>query len=231
MPNSEEMERAPLVSNTINGSDEDQREPPPPYTSVENSRRVCDVCRASLTFASRPSLRVITCSQCKEATPVDAPPLGKMYFRCVCNCLLTCSSTARRVNCPRVTCGRTVTVPANMRPRNTAAAASRGGSNNQLTCPQCQTVKIWRPRGYSARRCTSCLHVIPVTARMRRHAQTWGLFYLLLGLFFFAISIAGVVLVAEYSASHGLYSACATCLFGSIFFLARAYLCFTSVSS
>eukprot|EP00731_Ephydatia_muelleri_P021222 Em0013g949a len=64
----------------------------------------CDVCCETLNVPKNMTKKLLSCNHCKEATPLESPDPGKRYFRCYCNCLLTCSVTSSKVLCPRQTC-------------------------------------------------------------------------------------------------------------------------------
>ncbi|KAL5470795.1 hypothetical protein EMCRGX_G028815 [Ephydatia muelleri] len=95
----------------------------------------CDVCCETLNVPKNMTKKLLSCNHCKEATPLEPPDPGKRYFRCYCNCLLTCSVTSSKVLCPRQTCKLTVNIH--------VQDPALGSKNNViLICPVCNAVTV-----------------------------------------------------------------------------------------
>ncbi|XP_065187440.1 type 2 phosphatidylinositol 4,5-bisphosphate 4-phosphatase-like [Sycon ciliatum] len=221
-----DLERAPLVTEEVAIVDPSTvAQPPPPYSEedkdvnadVQNRRRVaCQVCRTNLTFADRSGLRVVTCSRCQEATPVGAPPAGKKYVRCTCNCLLTCSTTARQIICPRANCKRTVSV-------------GGGTSTDRVTCRNCNVTTRWTARGYSSRRCSRCHSLMPISEEMMKFARGRAILFIILGLVCTLLAI-GVLVATILYAPYGVVAVPIGLFSAGVYFFARAGLYLCSVS-
>ncbi|GAB6026806.1 hypothetical protein CHUAL_013299 [Chamberlinius hualienensis] len=78
---------------------------PPPYDiAVLSNLLSCQVCNAPIIIPENPKQFAAKCYQCHEHTLVRNSPDGKVFFRCVCHCLLSHKSTSMIVICPRVNC-------------------------------------------------------------------------------------------------------------------------------
>lgn len=109
----------------------------------------CRVCQHIINVQHGTTARVVKCSNCQEATPITDPPPGKKYVRCPCNCLLTCTSTASRVICPRPNCKRTIGVG------STDTLTPVSGSRIRVICGRCNRSILWPPNENVAR-CPHC---------------------------------------------------------------------------
>eukprot|EP00117_Sycon_ciliatum_P047507 scpid93066/ scgid5799/ Transmembrane protein 55B-A; PtdIns-4,5-P2 4-Ptase I-A; Type I phosphatidylinositol 4,5-bisphosphate 4-phosphatase-A len=129
---------------------------------------ICKVCSKRGMIPNNFNGRVVKCLNCGEGTPICLPPSGKKYVRCVCHCLLVCSTTALFLRCPRRTCQRIVEVSPDQqgeqRQKPTGVPmqrpASQAGSRpvhqqNTYICPHCKHLFDW-PSGQASAKCTFC---------------------------------------------------------------------------
>lgn len=145
----------------------------------------CRICGTVLHAQDKLHFHVIKCGTCGEATPIRPPPPFKKYVRCLCNCLLVCKITSRRIVCPRVNCKRVITLTPPSGPLNLFLAEEQEDPKPVTTlrvfcgncdfsfitptsaktlqnCPHCKS-KSYTDLGYKKRRiCCVILFLISV---------------------------------------------------------------------
>lgn len=174
-------------------------EDPPPYVSGDAGGGAgqtmfvqCRVCQGIIHVASNNQSRVIKCTSCNEATPIAAPPPGKKYVRCPCNCLLTCSENASRVVCPRVNCKRTIGV-------GTISVRPISVDRIRVVCGRCHKVILW-PSDASVAKCPHCRTKSYLYAKWMRYR---AIFCLTVGLCFIALAILLFGSTFSWAKTHG----------------------------
>lgn len=176
----------------------------------------CRVCQAMINIEGKQHLHVVKCSVCQEATPIKAPPPGKRYVRCPCNCLLVCRSTAQRIACPRPNCRRVINVGTPQ-----MVATVRSPNSRRVTCAYCQDVFIFNLGATVLARCPHCRKVSAVGSNFVRRK---GWLCLTLGLIFLGLGIGVTVGTYEYAHEHGgVYVAWFGAFIAGIIFLVRSF--------
>ncbi|XP_025114976.1 type 1 phosphatidylinositol 4,5-bisphosphate 4-phosphatase-like isoform X1 [Pomacea canaliculata] len=171
---------------------------PPPYTATPQGGIPminCRVCQAMINIEGKQHLHVVKCSVCQEATPIKAPPPGKKYVRCPCNCLLVCRSTAQRIACPRPNCQRVINVGT---PHLTSTVQSP--NSQQVKCAYCHQMFLFSVVARALARCPHCRKVSSVgynSVRVR------GIICLVLGLALISAGIGVTVGTYEMAKSNG----------------------------
>ncbi|XP_065913656.1 type 1 phosphatidylinositol 4,5-bisphosphate 4-phosphatase-like [Dysidea avara] len=170
---------------------------PPTTAPTGNTLYVqCRVCQHIINVPTGTNSRVVKCPNCQEATPIADPPPGKKYVRCPCNCLLTCSSTASRVICPRPNCKRTIGVGAG----SCSDVLTPLDSNRiRVVCGKCSRSILWPAHEVVARcphcRCRSYLH--------RDWMMRRAVILAVIGFIFLAIGIGVTAGTATLASEHG----------------------------
>ncbi|XP_076448919.1 type 2 phosphatidylinositol 4,5-bisphosphate 4-phosphatase-like [Babylonia areolata] len=169
---------------------------PPPYTPTPQGGIPminCRVCQAMINIEGKQHLHVVKCSVCQEATPIKAPPPGKRYVRCPCNCLLVCRSTAQRIACPRTNCRRIISV-------GSPQTLIRSPESRRVTCAYCHQVFIFNVGVTVLARCPHCRKVTSVGTN---YARRRGILLLTFGLLFICAGIGVTVGTYEAAYTHG----------------------------
>ncbi|KAL8589934.1 hypothetical protein ACOMHN_024021 [Nucella lapillus] len=171
---------------------------PPPYTPTPQGGIPminCRVCQAMINIEGKQHLHVVKCSVCQEATPIKAPPPGKRYVRCPCNCLLVCRSTAQRIACPRTNCRRIISVGT---PQTLTSV--RTPESRRVTCAYCHQVFIFNVGLTVLARCPHCRKVSSVEIN---YARRRGMIFLILGFLLICAGIGVTVGTYESAYEHG----------------------------
>lgn len=175
---------------------------PPPYTPMAPGSQLminCKVCQAAVNIDGKQNQHVVKCNVCNEATPIKAPPPGKKYVRCPCNCLLICRASAVRIACPRTNCKRIISLGG---PIPTAMVRSPG--TNRFQCVYCNATFLFNVTTTALARCPQCRRVSSVGPE---YARNRAIVYLILGLIFLGGGIG--VTVGTYEAASregGIYT-------------------------
>ncbi|XP_052769731.1 type 2 phosphatidylinositol 4,5-bisphosphate 4-phosphatase-like [Mya arenaria] len=177
---------------------------PPPYTPMGapgSSLSInCKVCQNIVCIDGKQHQNVVKCDVCKEATPIKAPPPGKKYVRCPCNCLLICRSTAFKIACPRANCKRIITLGGG----GMVQTGIRAPNTNRVQCVFCNQTFVFAVIRTPYARCPHCQRVSCVVSNFIRRRV---LVYVILGLVFLGGGIG--VTVGTYAAaenSGGIYT-------------------------
>lgn len=183
----------------VNYSQSDSQFPAPPPYSPSSGQTLfvqCRVCQHVIHVPQGSQSRVVKCGSCQEATPISAPPPGKKYVRCPCNCLLTCSATATRVICPRPNCKRTIGVGSITVRQNANLDRVR------VTCGHCRRSILW-PAHTAVARCPHCRGRSYINYSWMKYR---AMFCVLLGLLFiFAGCIVTGVTLGVAISQGGIY--------------------------
>ncbi|CAH1780461.1 unnamed protein product [Owenia fusiformis] len=176
---------------------------PPPYTPAPQGGIPtinCKICQSVINIEGKTHQHVVKCNVCNEATPIKAPPPGKKYVRCPCNCLLICKGTSQRIACPRADCKRII----NLGPLpNTVAMRSPGSS--RIICAHCEETFLFNILNNALARCPHCRKVSSVGPN---YARNRAIYYNIIGIIFLALGIG--VTVGTYEAAKqqgGIYVA------------------------
>lgn len=175
---------------------------PPPYTPTVGGPMPminCKVCQAMVNIEGKQNQHVVKCNVCNEATPIKAPPPGKKYVRCPCNCLLICRASAVRIACPRQNCKRIINLGG---PIPTAMVRSPG--TNRFQCVYCSATFLFSVTTTALARCPQCRRVSSVGPE---YARNRAIVYCIMGLIFLGAGIG--VTVGTYEAASeagGIYT-------------------------
>ncbi|KAH3850889.1 type 2 phosphatidylinositol 4,5-bisphosphate 4-phosphatase-like isoform X2 [Dreissena polymorpha] len=191
---------------------------PPPYTPPGASLSInCKVCQNIVPIDGKQNQNVVKCNFCNEATPIRAPPPGKKYVRCPCNCLLICRATAVKIACPRANCKRIITLGGS---GGLANVIVRPPNTNRVQCVHCGEVFLFALQSTALARCTCCRRVSSVDPSYIR--MRVGM-YLLLGLIFLGAGVGVTVGTMELAArSGGIYTVWIGAFVIGVLFLIRA---------
>ncbi|KAK3086198.1 hypothetical protein FSP39_015093 [Pinctada imbricata] len=233
-----EEERAPLLGNqgTIQGipsgpppqytSQVDpqsvpsyvQDELPPPYTPSAHRATVnCKVCQALINIEGKQNQHVVKCDVCKEATAIKAPPPGKRYVRCPCNCLLICRSESTKIACPRPNCKRIINLGSTV----TQVILPSPGSE-RFICAFCNNTFVFNSLGaVQLARCPHCRRVSSISASYVRNRC---LVYIIVGILFLSSGVGVTVGTYELAeSSGGIYTVWIGAFVLGILFLIRGF--------
>ncbi|XP_064611829.1 type 2 phosphatidylinositol 4,5-bisphosphate 4-phosphatase-like [Liolophura sinensis] len=200
---------------------------PPPYTPTPQGGIPminCKVCQALINIEGKTHQHVVKCHICQEATPIKAPPPGKKYVRCPCNCLLICKGTSSRIACPRPNCKRIINLGG---PTPTVTVRTPGTS--RVVCAHCQEAFLFNVMNNALARCPHCRRVSSVGAR---YAHNRALLFGCLGFLFIAAGVgitAGTYKMARQAG--GIYTVWIGAFVVGVILLIRAmYYCLMRVS-
>ncbi|XP_033754041.1 type 1 phosphatidylinositol 4,5-bisphosphate 4-phosphatase-like [Pecten maximus] len=202
---------------------------PPPYTPTAQGGIPmvnCKVCQALINIEGKTNQHVVKCTVCKEATPIKAPPPGKKYVRCPCNCLLICRSTAQRIACPRPNCRRIITL-GNM----ISTVSVRSPGTQRIRCGHCGDIYLFNTLGSNLlARCPHCRSVSSVGPEYARRRAT---ICFVIGLVFLGAGVGVTVGTYELaSESGGIYTVwIGAFLTGLIFMIRGIYFAAMKVSN
>ncbi|KAK7088998.1 type 1 phosphatidylinositol 4,5-bisphosphate 4-phosphatase-like [Littorina saxatilis] len=193
---------------------------PPPYTPTPQGGIPminCRVCQAMINIEGKQHLHVVKCSVCQEATPIKAPPPGKRYVRCPCNCLLVCRSTAQRIACPRANCRRIINVATPQ-----MVSSIRSPDSRRVACAYCQQIFIFNFGLTVLARCPHCRKVSSVGVN---YARKRGIICLVIGLMFLCAGIGVTVGTYEMAHTHGgIYVAWIGAFVAGVLMMIRGFL-------
>ncbi|CAD5215474.1 unnamed protein product [Bursaphelenchus okinawaensis] len=152
---------------------------------------MCRVCENNIPYDKNSMQHVVRCNQCNEATPIRAPPSGKKFVRCPCNCLLICKVSSNRISCPRANCGRVIILQP---PSTQGSTVPAPAGTARVQCFYCKEVFMFNTLASCIAACPHCQKRSSVGAsyvRIRSFAFFFGALLSLLATICVIIGTAG----------------------------------------